>query len=59
LGIAFDVVDAAADFTIITKRILIVPLMHFLAQIIIFAMWLGALVSVVSLNDVKASTTIA
>lgn len=59
MGIAFDVVDAAADFTIMTKRIMIVPLAHFLIQIIIFAMWLGALVSVISLNDVKASTTIA
>lgn len=59
MGIAFDVVDAAADFTIMTKRIMIVPLAHFLIQIIIFAMSLGALVSVISLNDVKASTTIA
>lgn len=53
-----DVIDAAADFVAGTKRVIIVPNLHFLLQIAVFLVWLGALVCVISLNDVQASSHI-
>jgi len=55
---AVDVIDASADFVAGTKRVIVVPNFHFVLQIIVFLVWLGATVCVISLNDIEPSTTI-
>jgi len=55
---AVDVIDASADFVAGTKRVILVPNLHFVMQILIFIIWLGSLVCVISLNDIEASTLI-
>jgi len=58
LGMAVDVIDASADFVAGTKRVILVPNFHFVLQIVIFLVWLGSLVCVVSLNKIEADTMI-
>lgn len=58
LKIAIDVIDAAADFLNSTKRILLVPFMFFLLQIISVSCWLPSMAYVVSMNHVSPSETI-
>lgn len=55
---AVDVIDASADFVAGTKRVILVPNFHFVLQIVMFLIWLGSLVCVVSLNDVEPSTLV-
>jgi hypothetical protein len=58
LKVAIDVIDASADFIAGTKRILFVPLFHFILTIIAVLIWIGAMACVVSLNDIKADSII-
>jgi len=52
---AINVIDAAADFTVENKRVIIVPMIYFTITIISFVVWLYAFACVVSLNPIKAS----
>jgi hypothetical protein len=58
IKLAVDVIDASADFVAGTKRVVAVPVLHFLIQILIFGTWLGAFICVLSLNKVTPSSTI-
>jgi choline transporter-like protein 2/4/5 len=58
LGLAVDVIDASADFVAGTKRVILVPNLHFVFQVIVFLIWLGSMVCVISLNDIEPSTVI-
>jgi hypothetical protein len=53
LKLAIDVVDAAADFVMCTKRILLVPFLYFLLSLVIIIVWFIGYVNVLGLNDVK------
>lgn len=55
---ALNVVDAAADFIMLTKRILFVPLIYFIITILAVAIWLGAYLCVISLNHIGPSFVI-
>ena len=43
LKLAIDVIDASADFLAKTKRLIFVPMGYFVAQMIVFSLWLGCL----------------
>lgn len=58
LKLAIDVIDASADFLAGTKRILVIPGIFFLAQIICVLVWIGAMICVASMNEIKASEII-
>ena len=55
---AIDVIDASADYIAENKRVILVPILHFLLTFIFTLIWLGAFLCVVSLNQIKASTII-
>jgi len=55
LKLAIDVIDAAADFMYRTKRLILVPIFFAILTCGVAACWLGALMCVVSLNDVTAN----
>ena len=54
---AIDVIDAAADFTVENKRVIIVPMVYFVFTLISFLLWLYAFACVVSLNKVTAAAS--
>ena len=58
LKIAIDVIDAAADFLNKTKRVVLVPFVFFLLQIISVSCWVPSMAYVVSMNHVSPSETI-
>lgn len=58
LKMAIDVIDASADFLAGTKRILVVPGIFFLLQIITVCVWLACMICVASMNDITADNTI-
>lgn len=55
LKLAIDVIDASADFLWKTKRIILVPIFYFFVTLLIFFLWLGAFICVLSMNDVTGS----
>lgn len=55
---AIDVIDASADFLAATTRILLVPGIFFLLQIIVVVIWIGAVMCVVSMNKISADELI-
>lgn len=55
---AIDVIDAAADFTVENKRVIIVPIVYFIFTLISFLLWLYAFACVVSLNKISADSGI-
>lgn len=55
---AIDVIDASSDFLADTYRIIWSPVVHFLLQMIVLFVWLGAMCCVVSLNEISASTVV-
>lgn len=55
---AIDVIDASADFLAGTKRILIVPGVFFLCQIIVVIIWVGAMMCVLSMNEITVDESI-
>lgn len=54
IKLAIDVVDAAADFIMVTKRILIIPFVYFLLSMTIVIVWFGGYLAVMSMNPIKA-----
>ena len=52
LKLAIDVIDASADFLACTKRVIFVPIFHFILSILLFSLWVGAFGCVVSMNDI-------
>jgi len=56
--LAIDVIDASADFVAGTKRVILVPNFHFVLQVVVFLVWLGSMVCVLSLNEIEANTLI-
>lgn len=58
LKMAIDVIDASADFLAATTRILLVPGIFFLLQIIVVVIWIGAVMCVVSMNKISADELI-
>jgi hypothetical protein len=58
LKVAIDTIDASADFIAKTKRILLVPVLHFFITLIVVLIWVTAMTCVISLNDFKPSPEI-
>jgi len=56
LKLAIDVIDASADFLFKTKRIILVPIFYFFVTMLIVFLWLGVLVSVLSMNKIEAGS---
>jgi len=59
LKIAIDVVDASADFLRKTKRVILVPVVYFFAQVLVVLVWMFAMICVWSIGDINAKTGIA
>lgn len=53
LGTAIDVIDASADYIADNKRILVVPVVHFIFQMIVVCIWFGGFLCVASLNKIE------
>ena len=58
LKTAIDVIDASSDFLADTYRIVWTPIIHFILQMIVVFVWLGAMCCVVSMNDITANEMI-
>jgi hypothetical protein len=58
LKMAIDVIDASADFLAGTKRILLVPGLFFFLQLITVTIWVGAMMCVLSMNEITANEAI-
>jgi len=58
LQTAIDVIDASADYIAHNKRVILVPNLHFLLNIIVVIVWLFGFAAVMSLNEIKASSVI-
>ena len=54
LKTAIDVIDAAADFLAKTKRILAVPVLYFFITMIVIAVWMGAMMALLSMGEITA-----
>lgn len=54
LKTAIDVIDAAADFLAKTKRIILVPIVYFVVTMIVLAIWLGAIMCILSMGTITA-----
>jgi solute carrier family 44 (choline transporter-like protein), member 2/4/5 len=52
LKLAIDVIDASADFLAKTVRIILVPGVFFLLQIIVVCIWVSAMMCVASMNEI-------
>jgi len=50
IELAVEVIDAAADFTADTKRVVFVPIVSFFIGLIVFCLGLGAIICVFSMN---------
>lgn len=55
---AIDVIDAAADYIAHNKRVILVPNLHFVFTFLFTLIWIGALLCVVSLNKINASSIV-
>lgn len=56
LKTAIDVIDAAADFLAKTKRIILVPILYFVITMIVIFIWMGSMMSLLSMGEVTADT---
>ena len=50
IKLALDVIDAAADFTAKTKRIIFVPIIHFIVAVIVLGFWIASMICIVAMN---------
>ena len=55
LKTAINVIDASADFVMVTKRILLVPFVYFLLSMLIIFGWFTGYLMVMSINPINAS----
>lgn len=53
IKLAIDVVDASADFIMVTKRILFIPFVYFLLSMTVVIVWFGGYLAVMSMNEIK------
>lgn len=53
LKLAIDVVDASADFIMVTKRILLVPLVYFFLSLTVVIIWFSGYLGVMSMNEME------
>ena len=53
LKIAIRVVDVSADFLATHKRLLAVPFVYYIILFIFFVLWLGAMISIQSMQNIK------
>ena len=51
---AIDVIDAAADYVAHNKRVILVPVIHFIFTLIFVCIWFVAFLMVASMNDIGA-----
>jgi len=51
---AIDVIDAAADFAVENKRVIAVPIVYFVLNLVSFLIWLYSFACVVALNKIEA-----
>lgn len=58
LKIAIDVIDASADFLAKSKRVIGVPLVFFVFQIISVAIWVPCMAYVISMNHISPSQSV-
>lgn len=58
LKMAIDVIDASADFLACTMRVIFVPGVFFFAQIIVVIIWVGAMMCVVSMNEITVDASV-
>jgi hypothetical protein len=56
LKVSIAIIETAADFFADTKRIVLVPLCYFGVALIVFGVWLGALICVNSIGDIKVDS---
>ena len=56
LKLAIDVIDASADFLNDTKRIVFVPLLHFVMIMVVLMVWISAMTCVASMNEINPDT---
>lgn len=56
IRLAINVVDASADFIMVTKRILLVPFFYFLLSIAVIFTWFPGYVMVTSINPISATS---
>lgn len=59
MQIALDCIDASADFLHDTYRILWTPIIHFLMELLVVVIWCGAMIQVLSLNEIEADSEYA
>lgn len=55
LAQAIDVIDAAADFAVGNKRVIAVPVIYIILNLVSFLVWLYSFACVVALNDITAA----
>jgi len=56
LKVSIAIIETAADFFADTKRIVLVPLCYFVVALVVFGVWLGALICVNSIGEIKVSS---
>ena len=54
LRVAIAVIETAADYFADTKRIILVPVLYFIAGILMFVAWAGAMICVSSIGEITA-----
>ena len=54
LKIAIDVVDASADFLRKTKRVVAVPVVYFVFQVVTVMVWFGGMICIWSIGNISA-----
>lgn len=52
LKVSIAIIETAADYFADTKRIILVPLYYFLVAIVVFFVWLGAIICVNSIGEI-------
>lgn len=52
---AIDVIDAAADFAVGNKRVIVVPILYIILNMVSFFVWLYSFACVVALNKISAA----
>lgn len=55
---AIDVIDASTKFVLVTKRIMLVPLVYFMMSMAVVIVWFVGYLMVMSINPISASTLI-
>ena len=53
LKVSIAIIETAADFFADTKRVVLVPLFYFFVALIVFGVWLGAIICVNSIGEIK------